>query len=50
MALEGPRPDDRYYDRKPDMPKRDAKAGSGNIERHACLETRLTAYRLKNAA
>jgi hypothetical protein len=50
VALDGLRPDDRHYDRKPDMPKRDAKTVSSNIERHVFAETRLTAYRLKNAA
>ena len=50
MALEGLRPDDLYYDRKPEKPKRDAKTVPGNIERHVFAETRLTAYRLKNAA
>jgi transposase InsO family protein len=50
MALEGLRPDDFYYDRKPEKPKRDAKAVPGNIERRIFRETRLTAYRLKNAA
>jgi len=50
MALEGFRQDDLYYSRKPQMPKRDAKTVPGNIERHVLAETRLTAYRLKNAA
>lgn len=50
MTLEGYRPDDLYYDRKPEKPKRDAKAIPGHIERHVFAETRLTAYRLKNAA
>jgi transposase InsO family protein len=50
MALEGLRPDDLYYDRKPEKPSRDAKAVPGNIERHVFRETRLTAYRLRNAA
>ena len=50
MALEGLRPDDFYYGRKPEKPKRDAKAVPANIERHVFLETRLTAYRLKTAA
>jgi putative transposase len=50
MALEGMRPDDLYYDRKPEMPNRKAKTVPGNIERHVFQETRLTAYRLKIAA
>ena len=50
MTLEGLRPDDFYYDRKPEEPKRDAKTVPNNIERHVFAETRLTAYRLKHAA
>lgn len=50
MTLEVLRPDDLYYDRKPEKPKRDAKVVPDNIERHVFIETRLTAYRLKNAA
>jgi len=50
MTLEGLRPDDFYYQRKPEMPKRDAKTVPGNVERHVFAETPLTAYRLKNAA
>jgi len=50
MTLEGLRPDDFYYDRKPEKLERDAKAVPGNIERHVFAETRLTAYRLKSAA
>ena len=50
MTLEGLRPDDLYYDRKPDKPSRDAKTVPDNIERHIFRETRLTAYRLKKAA
>lgn len=50
MTLEGFRPDDLYYSRKPEMPKRDAKTVPSNIERHVFAETRLTAYRLKAAA
>jgi hypothetical protein len=44
------RPDDCYYDRKPDKPSQDAKTVPDNIERHIFRETRLTAYRPKNAA
>lgn len=50
MTIDGFRPDDLYYGRNLEMPKRDAKTGPGNIERHILAETRLTAYRLKNAA
>jgi len=50
MALEGLRPDDLYYSRKPETPDRKAKTAPGNIERHVFPETRLTAYRLKAAA
>jgi len=50
VTLDGFRPDDLYYDRKPGKPKRDAKAVPCNIERHIFAETRLTAYRLKSAA
>ncbi len=50
MTLEGFRPDDLYYSRKPETPKRNAKTVPTNIERHVFAETRLTAYRLKGAA
>jgi putative transposase len=50
MTLDGVRPDDFYYDRKPEEPKRDTKSVPDNIERHVFTETRLTAYRLKAAA
>ena len=50
MTLEGFRPDDFYYCRKPEMPKREAKTVPSHIEHHVFAETRLTAYRLKNAA
>jgi len=50
MTLAGFRPDDLYYNRKPKVPKRDAKTVPSNIERHVFAETRLTAYRLKIAA
>ena len=50
MALEGFRPDDFYYSRKRQTPKRDAKTVPDNITRYIFAETRLTAYRLRNAA
>ena len=34
MTLEGLRPDDLYYSRKPETLKRDAKTVPSNIERH----------------
>jgi len=50
MTLEGLRPDDFYYNHKPQTPRRGAKTMPSNIERHVFAETRLTAYRLKAAA
>jgi len=50
VTLESFRPDDLYYRRKPETPRRQAKTMPGNIERHVFAETRLTAYRLKTAA
>jgi hypothetical protein len=50
MTLQGLRPDDVYYDNKLKKPRRDSKTVPRNIGRHAFPETRITAYRLKNAA
>jgi transposase InsO family protein len=50
MTLEGFRPDDLYYGRKPETPDRKAKTVPNDIERHVFPETRATAYRLKTAA
>jgi len=50
MTLDGIRPDDVYYDNKPDKPKRDAKKVPHNIEQHFFQETKVTGYRLKKAA
>ena len=50
MTLDGQRPDDLYYCHKPEKPKRNARIVPDTIERHVFVETRLTAYRLKNAA
>jgi LPS sulfotransferase NodH len=50
MTLEGLRPNDLYYNRKPETPKPNAKTVPSDIERHVFAETRLTAYRLKAAA
>jgi hypothetical protein len=49
-AIDGLRPDDLFYGRKPEMPNRKAKTVPDNIERRVFTETRLTAYRLKAAA
>jgi len=50
MTLDGLRPDDVYYEKKPEKPKRDAKTVPCNIEHHRFQETRITGYRLKKAA
>ena len=50
MALDGIRPDDVYYEKKPEKPKRDAKTVPCNIEQRLFRETRITGYRLKEAA
>ncbi len=50
MTLDGLRPDDVYYDKKPDKPKRDAKTVSCNIEQRFFRETRITGYRFTKAA
>ena len=50
MTLEGLRPDDLYYDRKPKTPKHDAKTVPDNIECHVFAETRLTAYPLRTTS
>ncbi len=50
MTLDGIRPDDVYYDNKPDKPKRDAKKVPHNIEQHFFQETKVTGYQLKKAA
>ena len=50
MTLGGLRPNDFYYNHKPETPKRNAKTVPSHIERHVFAETRLTAYRLKAAA
>ena len=50
MTLDGLRPDDVYYDNKREKPKRDAKKVSCNIEQRFFQETRITGYRLRNAA
>jgi transposase InsO family protein len=50
MTLEGLRPDDVYYSRKSEKPKRDAKTLPCNIQQHLFRETRVTGYRLKDVA
>jgi len=50
MTLDGLRPDDVYYGRKPVKPQRDAKEVPNNIEQHRFKETRVTGYRLKKVA
>jgi transposase InsO family protein len=50
MTLDGIRPDDVYYDRKPAKPKRDAKTVPINIEQHYFHQTRITGYRLRKVA
>ncbi|MBC8217346.1 MAG: transposase [Planctomycetes bacterium] len=50
MTLDGLRPDDVYYGRRPEKPQRDAKQVPNNIEQHRFKETRVTGYRLKKVA
>ena len=50
MTLDGLRPDDVYYNRKPTKPDRDSKTVPHHIERHRFKETRVTGYRLTDAA
>jgi transposase InsO family protein len=42
MTLDGVRPDDVYYDKKPKKPERDSKTVPCNIEHHRFQETRFT--------
>ena len=50
MTLEGLRPDDVYYNNKPDKPGRNAKTVPCNIEQHFFRQTRVMGYRLKKVA
>lgn len=50
MTLDGLRPDDVYYDRKPEKPQRDSKTVPSNIEQHLFQKTRITGYWLKSVA
>ena len=50
MTLDGIRPDDVYFNNKPDKPKRNAKTVPCNIEQHYFRQTRIMGYRLRKAA
>lgn len=50
MTLDGLRPDDVYYNKKPKKPEHNAKTVPCNIEQHLFRETRIVGYRLKKAA
>ena len=50
MTLDGLRPDDVYYDIKPEKPDRDSKTVPLHIQQHRFQETRVTGYRLKDVA
>jgi len=50
LTLEGLRPDDVYYNNKPDKPGRNAKTVPCNIEQHFFRQTRVMGYRLKKVA
>lgn len=50
MTLDGLRPDDVYFNNKPNKPERNAKTVSCNIEKHFFKQTRVTGYRLSKAA
>ena len=50
MTLDGIRPDDVFYNNKPNKPERDAKTVPTNVEQHYFCHTRITGYRLREAA
>ena len=50
MTLDGLRPDDVYFDNKPDKPERNAKTVPCYIEQHYFRHTRITGYRLGKVA
>jgi putative transposase len=50
MTLEGLRPDDVFYNNKPEKPGRDAKTVPCNIEQRYFQQTRITGYRLTKVA
>ena len=50
MTLDGFRPDDVFYNNKPEKPGSDAKTVPTNIEQHFFRQTRIMGYRLKKVA
>jgi hypothetical protein len=50
MTLNGFRPEDVYYDNKPDTPERNAKTVPCDIEQHFFYQTRVMGHRLKKVA
>jgi transposase InsO family protein len=50
MTLDGLRPDDVYFNNKPEKPERNAKTIPGNIEQHYFRQTRITGYGLRKVA
>ncbi|MHC4352268.1 MAG: integrase core domain-containing protein, partial [Planctomycetota bacterium] len=50
MSLDGLRPDDVYYNKKPRKPQRSAKTVPSNIEQPLFREARVTGYRLRDVA
>ena len=50
MTLEGLRPDDVYFDNKPNKPERNAKSVPCDIEQCYFRHTRITGYRLRKVA
>ena len=50
MTLDGMRPDDVYFNNKPDKPERDAKTVPCDIEQHFFQQTRVMGYRLRKVA
>ncbi len=50
MTLNGFRPDDVYYNNKPEKPERNAKTVPCDIEQHYFHQTRIMGYRLRKVA
>jgi len=50
MTLDGLRPDEVYYRKQPETSKRDAKTVPCNIKQYFFRETKITGYRLNEAA
>ena len=50
MTLDGLRPDDVYFNNKPDKPERNAKTVPSDIEQYFFRHTRITGYRLRKVA